>query len=94
MSFEGPWERVLCESTCDPQEASRYRESPLQLLWPLQSPPLLSRAGRTLTNAREVQHSCGHGDILIVLVVGDRNLWRQHPAPMGALEGRGARAGP
>lgn len=42
--------------------------------------------GAALTNASEVELSCGHGDVLIGLIVRDQDLWRQFPAPMGILE--------
>lgn len=34
--------------------------------------------GARLTNAGEVQHSCGCGGLFVGTVVGDQHLWRQH----------------
>lgn len=56
-----------------------------QFLPSLTPPALLSRGlnqlqlleGARLTNAGEVQHSCGCGGLFVRTVVGDQHLWRQ-----------------
>lgn len=42
---------------------------------------------QALTDASKAEHSCGHGDVLVRQIVQDRNLWRQHPAPMAGMAG-------
>ena len=56
----------------------------------LQGEPLPFPPGRgTLTNACEVEHSCGHGGILVGLVVEDHDLWRPPRTPGALVDGPG-----
>lgn len=58
---------VLSESTYDIWKASHYRDSPF--LWLQAQPTPHPVMGAALTNASEVELSCGHGDVLIGLIV-------------------------
>lgn len=52
-----------------PMEGISLQAEPFSFLWIQLSPPLLSKVGIALTNASEVELSCGHGDLFIRLIV-------------------------
>lgn len=88
---EGVGMGMSCAPIEGPWKASHSWDSPFPGF--CHAHPSSPGVGTPLTNASEEELRGGHRDLPIWLIVRDRNLWRQHAEPVGALK-TGAGPGP